>query len=38
LVVKKEVGPAIEVLEKMKSIMKEFQRIIHDELLDDCHP
>jgi len=35
LVVKKEVSPTIEVLEKMKSMLEEFQRIVHDELPDE---
>jgi len=34
LIVKKEVGPSVEVFEKIKPILKEFQRIVHDELLD----
>jgi len=28
----KEVGPTIEVSEKMKLMLKEFQRIVYDEL------
>jgi len=31
----KEVGPAIEVSENMKSMFEEFQRIFHDELPDE---
>ena len=38
LVVKEEVGPAIEVPEKMKLMLKEFQRIVHDELPDEVPP
>ena len=35
LVVKGEVGPAIKVPEKMKLILKEIQRLIHEELPDE---
>jgi len=39
LVVKEEVGPPIEVPEKMKPMLEEFQKIVHDELPDElCHP
>jgi len=38
LVVKEEVGPAIEVPDKMKPMLKEFQRIIHDKLPDELLP
>ena len=38
LLVKEEVGPAIEVLDKMKPTLKEFQRIIHDKLRDELLP
>ena len=38
LVVKEEIGPAIEIPEKMKPMLKEFQRIIHDELPDELPP
>ena len=31
----KAVGPTIEVPEKMKPMLEEFQRIVHDELLDE---
>jgi len=34
----KEVGPAIEVPEKMKPMLEEFQRIVHDELPDEVSP
>jgi len=37
LVVKEEVGPAIEVLEKMKPMLKEFQRIMMSFWMN-CHP
>ena len=36
--VKEEISPAIEVLKKMKSILEEFQRIVHDELPTNCRP
>ena len=35
LIVKDEVEPSVEVPEKMKPILEEFQRIVHDELLDE---
>ena len=38
LVVKEEAGPAIEVPEKMKSMLEEFQRIVHNELPDNLPP
>ena len=38
LVVKEEISPAIEVLEKMEPMPKEFQRIVHDELPDELPP
>jgi len=38
LVVKEEVGLATEVPKKMKLILKEFQRIVHDELPDKLPP
>jgi len=38
LVVKEEVIPIIEVPEKMKPMLKEFQRIVHDELSDKLSP
>ena len=38
LVVKEEVGPAIEVPEKMKLMPEEFQRIVHEELRTNCRP
>jgi len=31
-VVKKEVAPSTEVPEKMKPMLKEFERVVHDEL------
>ena len=34
----KEVGPTIEVLKKMKPMLEEFQRIVHDELLKKLPP
>ena len=36
--VKEEVVPAIEVHEKRKLMLKEFQRIVHDELPDELLP
>ena len=38
LVVKEEVGPAIEVPEKMKPMLEEFQRIVHEQLPDEVPP
>jgi len=38
LVVKEEINPPIEVLEKMKPMLEEFQRIVHDELPDELPP
>ena len=38
LIVKEEIGPTIEVPEKMKHMLEEFQRIVHDELLDELPP
>ena len=38
MVVKEEIGPALEVPEKMKSMLKKFQRIVHDELPDELRP
>ena len=32
LVVKEEIPPLIEVPEKMKSMLEEFKRVVHDEL------
>ena len=37
LVVKEEVGPAIEVPEKIKPMLEKFQRIVHDELRTNYH-
>ena len=37
LVIKEEVGQAIDVPEK-KLMLEEFQRIVHDELLDELPP
>ena len=34
----KEVNPAIEVPEKMKPMLEEFQRIVHNELPDELLP
>ena len=38
LVVKEEVDPAIEVPEKMKPMLEEFQRIVHNKILDELPP
>ena len=38
MIVKEEVGPSVEVPEKMKPILVEFQRIVHDELPDELPP
>jgi len=38
LVVKEEIGPEIKVPEKMKLMLEEFQRIVHDELPDELPP
>ena len=38
LIVKDGVEPSVEVSEKMKPILEEFQRIVHDELLDELPP
>jgi len=38
LIVKEEVGPVIEVPEKMKPMLEELKRIVHDELRTNCHP
>ena len=35
LVFKEEVSLVIDVAEKMKPMLKKFQRIVHDELLDE---
>ena len=35
MVVKEEIGPTIEVPEKMKPMLEEFERIVHDELPDE---
>ena len=37
-IVKEEVGPSVEVFEKMNPIMEKFQRIVHDELPDELPP
>ena len=38
LVVIEEVGPAIEVPKNMKPMLEEYQRIVHDEFLDEMQP
>jgi len=38
LVVKEKVGPCIEVFEKMKLMLEEFKRVVHDELLEGLPP
>ena len=38
LAVKEKIGPAIEVPEKMKPTLEEFQRIVCDELSDKLSP
>ena len=38
MVVKEEIGPAIEVPEKMKPMLEEFQRIVLDKLPDELPP
>ena len=38
LIVKEEVNLAIEVSEKMKPMLEEFQRIVHDELPNELPP
>jgi len=38
LVVKKEVAPTIEVFEKMKPMLEEFKKAIHDELPEGLPP
>ena len=38
LIVKEEVGLSVEVPKKMKSILEEFQRIVHDGLPDELPP
>jgi len=38
LVVKEEVGPTIEVPEKIKPMLEKFQRIVQDELRTNYHP
>jgi len=38
LVVKEKVGATIEVPEKMKPMLEEFQRIVHDEFSDELPP
>ena len=38
LVVKEKVGATIEVPEKMKPMLEEFQRIVHDELPNELPP
>jgi len=38
LIVKEEIGLAIEVPEKMKPMLEEFQRIVYDELPDELSP
>ena len=38
MVVKEEIGPAIEIPKKIKPMLKEFQRIVHYELPDELSP
>jgi len=38
LVVKEEVIISIEILEKMRPLLKEFKRVMHDELLKGLPP
>jgi len=38
LVVKKEVAPSIEVFEKMKPLLEELKRVVHDELSEGLPP
>jgi len=38
LIVKEEVGPSIEVSEKMKHILEEFKKVIHNELPEGLPP
>jgi len=38
LIVKEEIGSTIEIPKKMKPMLEEFQRIVHDELLDELSP
>ena len=37
MVVKEEIGPVIEVSEKIKLMLEEFELIVHDELPNDQH-
>ena len=38
MVVKEEVNPSIEVPEKMKLMLEEFKRVVHNELLEGLSP
>ena len=38
LIVNEEVRPSVEVPEKIKPILEEFQRIVHNELPDELPP
>jgi len=38
LVVKEEIGPAIEVPEKIKLMLEKLRRIVHDELPNELPP
>ena len=38
LVLKEEVGPVIEIPEKIKPMLEEFQRTVHDELSNELSP